>query len=188
MNIIAGTARNLELSVPQSLEVRPTVGRARKALFDSLGPMTGRAVLDLFSGSGALALEAVSRGASRAVLVEQSEEHVNCIRYNCERVQRTGAASEIEIVSGDALEPGCYLPAASCSDLIFADPPYAVSGEAFRTLLANDRFLKSFSGAQLVWEIPDTPGAAADFLNHPAFSRWKLRRFGSTDFLIGWLL
>ena len=62
MNIIAGAARNLELLSPPDMEIRPTTGRARKALFDSLGPLDGLGVLDLCAGSGAAALEAASRG------------------------------------------------------------------------------------------------------------------------------
>ena len=70
MNIIAGIARGVELSVPDTMQVRPTSGRARKALFDSLGDFSGLHILDLFSGSGALALESASRGAAAITMLE----------------------------------------------------------------------------------------------------------------------
>ncbi|MBR7105025.1 MAG: RsmD family RNA methyltransferase [Lentisphaeria bacterium] len=66
MRIIAGKARNLELNVPAGMGVRPTSGRGRKALLDSLGDLEEAAVLDLFAGSGAFALECASRGETSA--------------------------------------------------------------------------------------------------------------------------
>ena len=82
MNIIAGLARGVELSVPPGIPVRPTAGRVRKALFDSLGDLSEFHVLDLFSGSGALALESLSRGARSAAMIELETLHINCISIN----------------------------------------------------------------------------------------------------------
>ena len=70
MNIISGKARRILLTVPKGMAVRPTSVRARKALFDSLGDFSGANVVDLFSGSGSLGLEAASRGAAKVVMVE----------------------------------------------------------------------------------------------------------------------
>ena len=76
MQIIAGKARSLELSAPPGIGVRPTAGRSRKALFDSIGgALAGSCVLDLFSGSGALALEAASRGAAVLWMASQLQMH-----------------------------------------------------------------------------------------------------------------
>ena len=87
MNIVAGKARGVELVVPEGIPVRPTATRVRKALFDSLGDMTGMRVVDLCAGSGALALEALSRGAAAAVMVELNAEHIRYIEENIRRVR-----------------------------------------------------------------------------------------------------
>lgn len=182
MRIIAGKARNLELNVPEGMGVRPTSGRGRKALLDSLGELEDAAVLDLFSGSGAFALECASRGAENVTMVELSTSHIAVIRENCRKVQRTGVESTLEIIQGDARNVSLYrsVPA----DLIFADPPYAESGRFFKELTANPEFLEAFDGALLVWEIPDTPGARGEFIDS-GFEDGTLRQLGGVWFFIG---
>lgn len=188
MNIIAGCARNLLLADLPDSEVRPTAGRARKALFDSLGPFDNTGVLDLCSGSGALALEAVSRGAAWAAMVEKDPAHIGCIKENCRRINAAGAKGEMLILEFDVLNFERYrsqLPAAP--DVIFADPPYAVSAEIFHSLMKNRSFLSFCGGAKLIWEIPDSPGAMGNFINFPQLHTPQFRRFGSTIFLSGTL-
>ena len=186
MRIISGVARNLELAALPDCEIRPTAVRARKALFDSLGSWNGVAVLDLFSGSGALALEAVSRGAAPVMMVENSPRHQECIRENCRRVAATGANGEKLLLDFDALKPERYLDRLPRKpDVTFADPPYAISGQCFRTLMRDPRFGAALSGGKLVWEIPDTPGAQADFMQAEALTDVGFRRFGGTLFLLG---
>ena len=186
MNIIAGLARNVELSTPDSMKIRPTAGRARKALFDSLGPLEGAGVADLCAGSGAFALEAASRGAGFALLVEKQSSHIRYIEDNIRRVQRTGVETRFQVVNGDIAALGCYASFLSQCDVIFADPPYAVSAELFQTLLQNEQFLRNAEHAQLIWEIPDTPGAAGAFLETPGLPEdMQLRQFGGTLFFLG---
>ncbi|MBQ9501817.1 MAG: RsmD family RNA methyltransferase [Lentisphaeria bacterium] len=185
MNIIAGLARNLELLVPRGMEIRPTAGRARKALFDSLGPLDGMCVIDLCSGSGAPALEAASRGAAAAVAVEKDPEHVKVIRANAERVLRTGVACDIVIVNADILDVARYASHLEKCGLILADPPYAESVRLFGELLKDPLFRERAAGSRLVWEIPDRPGAAGEFLQTPGLQDVELRRFGGTLFLFG---
>ena len=186
MNIISGTARNLELADLPDSAVRPTAVRARKALFDSIGIFAGKTVLDLFSGSGALALEAASRGAAAVIMVENDPAHVDCIRENCRRVTAAGAAAEKLILEFDALFPERYLAKISDRpDIIFADPPYADSGQYFHQLLSDNAFLTALSGSRLIWEIPDTPGALGEFMEHPALNDVAIRLFGGTFFLLG---
>jgi len=185
MNIIAGQARNLELFVPRGMEVRPTAGRARKALFDSLGPLDGMCVIDLCSGSGAPALEAASRGAAAVVAVEKDPEHVKIIRANADRVLRTGVTCDILIINADILSVASYASHLEKSDLILADPPYAQSARLFGELLKDPLFQERAAGHRLVWEIPDTPGAAGGFLQTPGLNHVELRRFGGTLFLFG---
>ncbi len=185
MQIIAGMARNLELAAPPGSGVRPTLARSRKALFDSLGEFSGRNVLDLFAGSGALGLEAASRGAGRVVLIELDRSHCRVIEENIARVRKTGVEIPIETVNADVLEPCRYAAKAAGTDLILADPPYPVSAEAYRKLLADSAFRAAFSGALLVWELPDLPGAAGAFLEGPELEERRIRRFGSVQFLTG---
>ena len=186
MKIIAGCARNTELLSPPDLGVRPTAVRSRKALFDSIGGRMARAaVLDLFSGSGALGLESASRGAAEILMVELSPKHISVIENNIRIVQKTGAMAAITLINADVLDLPRYSKRISHADFIFADPPYAVSGELFKKLLALPRFREDFAGAQLFWEIPDTPGAAGDFINCPALKQWQLKDFAGTRFLVG---
>ena len=186
MNIIAGKARNVPLTDLPDSNVRPTSGRARKALFDSLGDFSGRGVLDLCSGSGALALEAASRGAAWVAMVEKDPAHISCIRENCRRISAAGCDTKMIILEFDVLNFKRFagnLP--QKPEVIFADPPYAVSGDIFHTL-GNDREFTAFcKGAELIWEIPDTPGAMGNFINSPALENPGFRRFGSTVFLRG---
>ena len=186
MNIIAGIARGVELSVPETMQVRPTSGRARKALFDSLGDFSGLHILDLFAGSGALALESASRGAAAITMLEISPVHIAVIKENLRRVTAAGVTVNSQIVDNDATLPEHYLAKLKHKpDIIFADPPYLQSSEFFQKLTGNEYFCKTLSGSLLIWEIPDTPGAAGVFLAAGGFAEKKLRRFGSTMFFCG---
>ena len=186
MNIIAGAARGVVLNVPPGIPVRPTAGRVRKALFDSLGDLSNEHILDLFSGSGALALESLSRGAVSAAMVELSSQHISCIESNIKTVRNTGVDAPISLISADATRPETYLARLkNIPTLIFADPPYAESGAFFRTICSDKTFREAFDGAMLVWEIPDTPGARGDFINAPNFDDGALRNLGGVWFFIG---
>jgi 16S rRNA (guanine966-N2)-methyltransferase len=166
MNIISGTARNLILSELPDDGIRPTAVRARKALFDSLGDFTGLGVLDLCSGSGALALESASRGAAWCAMVEKDPAHLNCIRENCRRIAMTGITAKLLIMEFDIFNFNRYLQQLPAKpDIIFADPPYNLSAEFFRKLTGSMSFAENFDGAKLIWEIPDTPGAMGGFIN-----------------------
>lgn len=121
--IIAGAAGGLRIDVP-SAGTRPTSERVRESLFGALEPMgmlDGAAVLDLYAGSGALGLEALSRGAASADLVERSARSAALARRNAERVAAaTGGAARAHATTTHA-----YLRhAAAPFDLVFLDPPY----------------------------------------------------------------
>ena len=187
MNIIAGLARGVELSVPPGIPVRPTAGRVRKALFDSLGDLTGLNVLDLFSGSGALALESLSRGAKSAAMVELEAQHIHCIEQNLHSVQAAGVSAPALIIQSDATCPEKFLARIKqLPDLIFADPPYPVSSECFNKILNNSYFCRTLAGKTLIWELPDHPGAAGEFLaGTKLLDEFKLRRYANTMFVTG---
>jgi 16S rRNA (guanine966-N2)-methyltransferase len=136
--VISGQARGRRLAVPSS-GVRPTGDRAREGLFNSLGSLLdldGARVLDLYAGSGALGLEALSRGAVQAVFVESGPKVLPVLRANLAAVDLPGArvvaGSVPSVVAGRA--PDAF-------DLVLADPPYAVPAEevlgVLRSLTGN---------------------------------------------------
>ena len=187
MNIIAGLARGVELSVPPGIPVRPTAGRVRKALFDSLGDLSDLHVLDIFSGSGALALESLSRDAESVAMVELEASHIHCIESNLRAVRAAGADAPALIIQADATRPESYRARLkNLPDIIFADPPYPISAECFNKLLNNAYFCRTLSGKTLIWELPDHPGAAGEFLaGAKLLDDFKLRRYANTMFVTG---
>ena len=128
MRIVAGTARGRPLEGPKdSRTIRPTADRVRETLFNVLGQwMEGETVLDLYAGTGALALEALSRGAPHAVLVDQDREAVRLCRANAEAL---GFAGQVEVMNAPVERALEQLGRAGRRfALVFADPPYAVRG------------------------------------------------------------
>jgi 16S rRNA (guanine966-N2)-methyltransferase len=128
--IVAGAAGGRRLSVPAGRGTRPTADRAREGLFATVlaihGPLDGATVLDLYAGSGAVGLEALSRGASDVLLVESDARAARVIRGNIETVRLPGArliADRAERVLAGG--PGDAPP----RDLVFADPPYATPAD-----------------------------------------------------------
>ena len=119
--IVAGAARGRRLAVPEGLGTRPTGEKVRAAVFNLLGQFfEGGAVLDLYAGSGALALEALSRGCERATCVEADRRAAEVIRRNAEAL---GWTQRVEIRTGRVLELLPRLPGGFA--LAFVDPPYA---------------------------------------------------------------
>lgn len=124
MRIIGGEARGRRLFAPEGLETRPTADKVRESLFNILRAETpGARVLDLFAGSGALALEALSRGAESAVLVDCSRKAVQAIRRNVELCR---AEERARVIAGDWKNAVDQL--SGPFDLVFLDPPYRLTG------------------------------------------------------------
>ena len=128
MRIIGGTARGRRIKAPRGSTIRPTADRVREALFNILPrDLSGKRVLDLFAGSGSLSLEALSRGAASALLVDESAEAAGLIRGNLETLGFTDRARIWTVPAGKALSrlaregPGYD---ATGYDAIFLDPPY----------------------------------------------------------------
>lgn len=127
VRIIAGSARGRVLLGPKSTKaIRPTADRVRQTTFDVLGQECGALrVLDLFAGTGALALEALSRGAAHAVLVDSAPEAIELCRANARAL---GFLDRVEVLSGPVLGVlGHLARRASKFDLVFVDPPYAAN-------------------------------------------------------------
>lgn len=179
MRVIAGSHGGRRLTAPKGRDTRPTSDRVREALFSSLGAtVDGARVLDLYAGSGALGIEALSRGALSAVFVDRAGSAVTVLRDNLKRLGLTGRVLTTDIaplVQGhDSIRR--YGP----FDLIFADPPYSDPILGLTSLLAalrNDGAL--VDGAQVVVE----RGAHG----HDAYPDWlelaRRRTYGDTVLL-----
>jgi 16S rRNA (guanine966-N2)-methyltransferase len=120
VRIVAGERKGARLDVPAGRDTRPTGDRLRESLFAILGDVGGLAVLDPFAGSGALGLEALSRGAAHATFVESAAPSLASLRTNIEQL---GASSAATVHRGDALR-FIETVGETAFDVAFADPPY----------------------------------------------------------------
>lgn len=124
MRVIAGTAKGRRLRVPAGLHVRPSGARLRESAFGILehrGAIDGARVLDLFAGTGALGIEALSRGAASLVAVEQDRAVAKLLQSN---VEHAGFADRARVVVQPAERALAQLPAGETFDLVLIDPPY----------------------------------------------------------------
>jgi 16S rRNA (guanine966-N2)-methyltransferase len=121
MRIIAGSRKGHKIHAPKGLNTRPTADRVREAAFNLIGPVDGATVLDLYAGSGAMGLEALSRGAASAVFVEADRDAARAIDRNLDRLRLTGATVlRQDVRTALAGESG----ARRRYDLVLIDPPY----------------------------------------------------------------
>jgi 16S rRNA (guanine966-N2)-methyltransferase len=155
MRITGGRARGVPLATPRDGSVRPATDMLRQAVFSSLAArIPGSRFLDLFAGSGAYGLEALSRGATRGVFVEKDRDAAECIRRNLAAVCKSlGRGLEgNEVLQRDAVGE---LPAGEPPDLVFIDPPYAIietiAGGLFARLAAA---LDPKSDPLVIFEMP----------------------------------
>ena len=126
MRVIAGSRKGHKLVAPYGLDTRPTSDRVRENIFNLIGSVDGARVLDLFAGSGALGIEALSRGAATAVFVERDRDAVRAIEHNLDHVRLTGA----RVVRGDVLRTIAQEATAGAKyDLVLVDPPYGMLTE-----------------------------------------------------------
>jgi 16S rRNA (guanine966-N2)-methyltransferase len=123
VRVVAGKHRGRRLRAPAGQATRPTADRVREALFSILGDVEGLRVLDLFAGSGALGIEALSRGAASVTFVERSHRTADTIRANLE-----GLGEDAEVAVRDALGWLRAAPPGSAYDLVLVDPPYDSAG------------------------------------------------------------
>jgi 16S rRNA (guanine966-N2)-methyltransferase len=126
MRIIAGTRKGHTIFAPKGIETRPTSDRTREAAFNLIGPVDGARVLDLYAGSGAMGLEALSRGAAQAVFVESDRDACRTIERNLDKLRLRGAVvvcdDAARALSADAATGRRY-------DLVLVDPPYRLFSE-----------------------------------------------------------
>jgi 16S rRNA (guanine966-N2)-methyltransferase len=179
MRIVGGALRGRALSGPRSQAIRPTSERLRESVFDILAhrfddPVSGANVIDLFAGAGALGLEAVSRGAARALFVDDGAEARALLRANIEAL---GLGGVTRIFRRDATKLGAA-PAGEQFSLAFLDPPYGrdLSSPALMALIDGGWLMP---GAVVV--IEESAKARIDL--PPSLSHEDERRYGDTQFV-----
>lgn len=173
MRVIAGSRRSLRLTTVKGDKVRPTTDRIKETLFNILQPdLPGASFLDLFSGSGAIGIEALSRGAKEAVLVEQDRDALACIRENLRLTRFTDVAM---VKAGDVLSVLRTLQHAPF-DLIFMDPPYGLSWEEkVLGILADAPYVDEYTKI-VVEGLADMDMSYAEVLG---FSVYREKSYGS---------
>ena len=178
MRVIAGSAGGIRLAVPKD-DVRPTMDRVKAAIFSSLGDaVIGARVLDLFAGSGALGIEALSRGASSAVFIEQNRQSAETIKINLGKTKLTGRVRGQDVFD--------FLQQASPPEtfqIIFADPPYQKTkrGERYTEKLLLDQVLPQLLHVEGVFVLEKDPSERI-----PVTKFWNImraRKYGATEVL-----
>jgi 16S rRNA (guanine966-N2)-methyltransferase len=174
VRIVAGSARGRPLLTPKGRDIRPTADRVRETIFNVLGQWVEGAVLDLYAGTGALGLEALSRGATHAVLVDRDREAVELCRKNASAL---GFEEKVEVLALPVDRAVQILGGRGGTfELVFADPPYAAKVvEDVLERVAGARLLAP--GGTLVVE-HDKREAATEL--HSGLARIDQRRFGDT--------
>jgi len=179
MRVIAGRAGGVRLTSPKS-GVRPTMDRVKAAIFSSLGEMViGARVLDLFAGTGALGIEALSRGADSALFIEEDRQSVATIEKNLTKTQLTGRVRQQDVFR--------FLTTAAAAaekfQIVFADPPYdrTKSGEGFTEKLLGSKALPQLLAPGGFFILEKRPGESL-----PEMKSWRLVRqktYGATEVL-----
>ena len=158
MRIIAGSHKGHTIYAPPGRDTRPTSDRVRENTFNLIGPVEGASVLDLFAGSGALGLEALSRGAASAVFVETDRDARRAIERNLHKLRLTGA----RVVAIDATVVLAQEAAARRKyDLVLVDPPYSMTdydtlARYLPSVLADDGLLVFETDARTEPQLPLT--------------------------------
>jgi len=180
---VAGSARGRRLVAPPGRVTRPTADRAREALFSAieaqLGSLARRRVADLYAGSGAVGLEALSRGASAVVLVESDPTALRSLRANVEAVGLPGA----EVVAG-RVERVVARPSGSAAyDLVFADPPYDLDDDDLRAVLLTATASGWLAADALV--VVERATRSGEWRWPPGVDALRARRYGEATLWYG---
>jgi 16S rRNA (guanine966-N2)-methyltransferase len=154
VRIIAGTRKGHTIQAPPGRDTRPTSDRVRENVFNILGPVEGASVLDLYAGSGALGLEALSRGAQHVVFVERDADAVRAIERNLDRLRLRATVLRADAITVLASESRKY-------DLVLVDPPYDMYADIepklarhLPSLLAEDGVVVVETDARTKPELP----------------------------------
>lgn len=172
MRVIGGSAKRLQLKTLEGFDTRPTTDRIKETLFNMIAPyLYDSEFLDLFSGSGGIGIEALSRGAKRAVFVENNPKAVTCIRENLEF---TRLDKKAQVMSSDVLTALRKLEGTGPFDYIFMDPPYGK--------LLEKRALEYLSVSDLVYEdtviiVEASKDTEFSYLRELGFSEIKTKEY-----------
>ena len=154
MRIIAGSRKGHTIHAPAGLDTRPTSDRVRENVFNILGPLDGAEVLDLYAGSGAMGLEALSRGAAQAVFVDDDRDAVRAIERNLDKLRLRGTVLCRDAIAVLATEKRKY-------DLVLVDPPYDMFSDLqpqlarfLPTVLGDDGVVVLETDARVEPELP----------------------------------
>lgn len=184
MRIVSGMAGGIVLKAPSAgREVRPTSDRVKESLFAALGDLRGWTVVDLFAGTGALGLEALSRGAASVLFVEKDARAVQCIEENLERVRRALTGPEAGVARvwrADVRQvPQALAEWRGRVQLILADPPYRPAPHEYggAALLADPAVAAWAAAALLV--IEHAEGTELPWAPHSTWNLLRQRRFGT---------
>lgn len=174
MRIISGTLKGRRFTPPTKLKARPTTDFAKEGLFNILGgrlDLEGIKVLELFSGSGSIGLEFISRGADSVIGIEISQQHIGYIKKVCSEL----GVNNYYLQRADVFK---YLESArGCYDIVFADPPYAIKDlDKIPDLVLNNNLLNK-EGILILEH-----GRDHDFSTHQNFV--ELRKYGNVHFSI----
>jgi 16S rRNA (guanine966-N2)-methyltransferase len=171
VRVIAGELGGQRLVAPRGWKVRPTSDRVREAIFSALGDISGAGVLDLYCGTGALAIEALSRGAARATLLDRDT------RVALGNVERLGLGERAELVRADVSRWLAGRPAdgAPRFDLVFVDAPYRLADRVGQELNTHLPGLLSEGGRAIVESGARRP------LRIDSLPRQRQRRYGAAD-------
>ena len=164
MRVIAGTARRLRLKTLEGLETRPTTDRIKETLFNMIADgLFGCSFLDLFAGSGGIGIEALSRGAKRAVFVEKNPKACACVREN---LAHTKLSAQAETMQADALDALARLSGRESFDYIYMDPPYGKELEKKARAFLADSSLLAEDGVIIIEASLDTAFDDAEKLGY----------------------
>ncbi len=162
MRVIAGRYRGRPLRAPRGLTTRPTLDRAREAIFMILGDLSGCRAIDFYAGTGALGIEALSRGAVHATFVESDHAAAKTIRDNLERLGATASASVLEV---QAEKARARIERLAPFDLVLSDPPWRIAQESALSVARFTHGLVNPSGRVLLGhpaaspvEVPESSG------------------------------
>jgi 16S rRNA (guanine966-N2)-methyltransferase len=172
MRVIAGELKGQRLVAPRGWKVRPTSDRVREAIFSALGEIGGARVIDLYCGTGALGIEALSRGAGSAVLVDRDT------RPALGNVERLGLGERVELVRADIsrwLTGRAETPGAARFDLVFVDAPYRLADRVGQELDTHLPALLGEGGRAVVESGARRP------LRVDSLPRLRQRRYGAAD-------
>ena len=185
MRIVSGLAGGIHLRLPPGNGVRPTTDRVKESLFASLGNLEGAVVVDLFCGSGALGLEALSRGAAEVLLIDRDRSVIRTLKENLARVEKAmdGKAGEVTIAPLDVARlPASVVTWRGRAEIILADPPYhPTAGMYGADALLRDTDFAAWAGPSALLVLEHAAGTDLPWYPQGAWRLITAKRYGNVS-------